>query len=182
MSHANNSVQFKWQSSSVVEISWNLTTIQRFGRIMKVHWWEKLAGPAYNRQLTFLTYCTSGWYFGGINIIMSLSTNWIPANEQTPRYNRTPNITGTGMRWRAGARRMDKPATEQTCQGQETIQCLFFLSCLFHRWLYSGTLLIQSPKGHEDLVVNHACQENIHTPPPPAEEIGISWRVGGGVM
>ena len=40
-------------------------------------------------------------------------------------------MTGTGMRWRAGARRMDKPATEQTCQGQETLQIFFFSLAVF---------------------------------------------------
>lgn len=58
----------------------------------------------------------------------------------------------------------------------------FLLSCRFHRWLYSGTLLIQSPKGHEDLVVNHACQENFHTPPSsPQKGLEFSGGVEGSV-
>ena len=61
---------------------------------------------------TFLTYWTSGWYFGGINIMINLSTSWIPDSEHTPRYKSTPNITGTGMRLSAGAKRIEIPVTQ----------------------------------------------------------------------
>lgn len=70
--------------------------------------------PSYQIELihTFLTYWTSGWYLGGINIMINLSTSWIPDSEHTPRYKSTPNITGTGMRLSAGAKRIEIPVTQ----------------------------------------------------------------------
>ena len=80
---------------------------------------------------TFLTYWTSGWYFGGINIMINLSTSWIPDSEHTPRYKSTPNITGTGMRLSAGAKRIEIPVTQVNCMWK-CVYYLIIITILYH--------------------------------------------------